>query len=93
MASGVPWCCDGCDNTLLSAGLGPLRVWVDDIIEESTAVGVSTSASGFDVTGGRVVEGVKVDEAIDGVSDTCDEVIRSAGLGKVLYVDPREVYP
>lgn len=65
---------------------------MDDIAEESTVVGVSTSASGFDITGERVAEGVKVDGAGDGVSDSCDEVIRSAGLGKVLYVDPREVY-
>jgi hypothetical protein len=30
---------------------------------------------------------------VGGVSDICDEVvIRSAGLGNVLYVEPREVY-
>lgn len=37
----------------------------------------------------RVVEGVN---EVGGVSGVCDEVIRSAGLGNVLYVEPRDVY-
>jgi hypothetical protein len=36
-----------------------------------------------------VVEGVK---EVGGVSGICNEEIRSAGLGNVLYVEPREVY-
>jgi hypothetical protein len=38
------------------------------------------------VTLERVVEGVNE------VSGICDEEIRSAGLGNVLYVEPRDVY-
>ena len=37
----------------------------------------------------RVVEGVN---EVGGVSGICGGVIRSAGLGNVLYVEPREVY-
>jgi len=42
------------------------------------------------VTLERVVEGVK---EVGGVSGICEEAIRRAGLGNVLYVEPRDVYP
>jgi len=42
------------------------------------------------VTLERVVDGVN---EVGGVSGVCDEEISRAGLGNVLYVEPREVYP
>ena len=39
-----------------------------------------------------VVEGVVMNDGLSGVSGIGGGVMRSAGLGTVLYVEPREVY-
>lgn len=63
------------------------------INEESTVVGVTTSDSGeLEMTWESVIEGVMTDEAVSGVSGSGGDTIRSAGLGKVLNVEPSDVY-
>ena len=86
-ATGGSWCCD---CTLLNIELGrtpPRIVCVVDINDEGTAVGMSASGE-LGVT--RVFD--MTYEVAGGVFGIGDEVIRSAGLGKVLYVEPSEVY-
>lgn len=57
-------------------------------------IGIGVSAASemtwiLEVTLERVVEGVN---EVGGVAGVCDEAIRRAGLGNVLYVEPRDVY-
>lgn len=84
-ATGGSWCCD-CRLLNIELGRTPLRiVCVVDINDEGRAVGMWASGElgvtrVFDVTWETVGEGVMLDE------------VRSAGLGKVLYVEPSEVY-
>jgi len=72
------------------------------MIDESIPVGVSGSLLSLldgdevwwvsDMTCDKVVDGVRIEDAVKGVSVAGDGGTRRAGLGKVLNVDPREVY-
>jgi hypothetical protein len=71
-----PGYCD-CDCTLLRIEFG--KTWLRTSTSELTCESEVT------------LESVGVNE-VGGVSGICDEEISRAGLGNVLYVDPREVY-